>query len=103
VGAKTLKLIGGIDMLGEGIFVLIVSLSGDYKDDEYIANFIDCTIAMEYFKENCSQHKAARCISEQYINLPDDRVTKDSFSFVITEPQSCGFIGVDTRKKFLKD
>jgi len=103
VGAKTLKLTGVTNMIGEGIFVLIVSLSGDYKDDEYIANFIDCTIAMEYFKENCSQHKAARCISEQYINLPDDHVTKDPFSFVITEPQSCGFVGLDTRKKFLKD
>ena len=90
-------------MVGEGIFVLIVSLSGNYKDDEYVANFPNCISAMQYFKENCSQHKAARCISEQYANLPDDHVTKDPFSFVITEPQSCGFIGVDTREKFLKD
>ena len=84
-------------MIGEGIFVLIVSLSGDYKDDEYVANFKDCTIAMEYFKQNCSQHKAARCISEKYAKLPDDYKTKDLFSFVITEPQSCGFVGLETR------
>jgi hypothetical protein len=35
--------------------------------------------------------------------LPADHVTVNAFSFDITEPQSCGFIGVDTRKKFLED
>ena len=43
------------------------------------------------------QHKAARCISEKYAKLPDDYKTKDLFSFVITEPQSCGFVGLETR------
>ena len=91
-------------MIGEGIFVLIVSLSGDYKDDEYVANFTNCTIAMEYFKENCSQHKAARCISEQYANLPDDHVPPTPFDFdTIRESQSCGFVGLETRNIFLKE
>jgi len=103
VGAKTLKLIGGTDMLGEGIFILVVSLSGSYTDNKYVGNFPNCISAMQYFEEHCSQHKAASCILEKYANLPDDHVSRNAFSFSIKEVQSCGFVGVETREKFLKD
>ena len=69
-------------MISEGLFILAVSLSGDYKDLEYIGNFPNCIIAMKYFKENCS---------------PPDHVDVNPFKFDIKTQQSCGFVGVDTR------
>ena len=84
-------------MLGEGLFILAVSLSGDYKDLEYIGNFPNCIIAMKYFKENCSRHKAASCTLKEYTLLPPDHLDVNPFKFDIGTQQSCGFIGVDTR------
>jgi len=85
-------------MLGEGIFVLIVSLSGDYKDDQYVANFPNCVLAMQYFKENCSEHKAASCLLKEYTLLPPNHLDINPFDFdTIKEGQSCGFVGLDTR------
>jgi len=45
-------------MLAEGIFILTVSLSGNYDDLEFVGYFNDCPTAMIYFKENCSKHIA---------------------------------------------
>ena len=90
-------------MLGEGLFILAVSLSGDYTDMKYISNFPNCTIAMQHFKEHCSKYKAASCTTQKYTMLPADHVTVNAFDFDIKDIQSCGFVGVDTRKKFLKD
>jgi len=90
-------------MLGEGLFILAVSLSGDYKDLEYIGNFSNCIIAIKYFEENCSQHKAASCTLKEYTLLPPDHVEVNPFKFDIGTQQSCGFIGVDTRETFTKD
>ena len=46
IASDTLKirnlLIGGFDMLGEGLFILAVSLSGNYNDLEYVGNFDNC-------------------------------------------------------------
>jgi len=103
VGAKTLKLTGVTNMLGEGLFILAVSLSGDYKDLEYIGNFPNCIIAMKYFKENCSRHKAASCTLKEYTLLPPDHLDVNPFKFDIGIQQSCGFIGVDTRETFTKE
>ena len=85
-------------MLAEGLFILTVSLSGNYDDLEYVGNFDNCTIAMQYFKENCSQHKAASCTLKEYTLLPPNHVDINPFDFdTIREGQSCGFVGVDTR------
>ena len=89
-------------MLGEGLFILVVSLSGSYTDNQYVGNFPNCTIAMEYFKENCKQFKASSCILEQYANLPKGHVSLSAFDFNIKDRQSCGFVGVDT-STFTKD
>ena len=91
------KLIGGINMIGEGLFILTVSLSGDYTDMKYIANFPNCIIAMQHFKEHCSEYKAASCTLKEYTMLPPNHSHINSFDFDIKEVQSCGFIGVDTR------
>jgi hypothetical protein len=84
-------------MIGEGVFILAVSLSGNYTDMKYISNFPNCTIAMQHFKEHCSEYKAASCTFKKYTILPSDHVTVNSFDFDIKDIQSCGFIGVDTR------
>ena len=91
-------------MLGEGIFILVVSLSGSYTDNQYVGNFPNCIIAMQYFKEHCSEHKAASCLLKEYSNIPPDHVPPIPFDFdTIRESQSCGFVGVETRNIFLKD
>ena len=89
--------IGVISMLAEGIFVLAVSLSGNYTDMKYIANFLNCDLAMKYYSENCSEYKAASCTLKEYTILPSDHKTINPFDFKIKDIQSCGFIGVDTR------
>jgi hypothetical protein len=58
---------------------------------------------MQHFKEHCSKYKAASCTTQKYTMLPADHVTVNAFDFDIKDIQSCGFVGVDTRKKFLKD
>ena len=85
-------------MLAEGIFILTVSLSGNYNDLEFVGYFNDCPTAMIYFKENCSEHKAASCLLKEYSNIPPDHKPTSQFDFdTIREGQSCGFVGVDTR------
>tara|TARA_R110002073_G_scaffold81315_2_gene195246 strand:+ start:3154 stop:3435 length:282 start_codon:yes stop_codon:yes gene_type:complete len=87
-------------MLAEGLFVLTVSLSGSYNDLEYVGNFINCDVAMQYFEENCSEHKAASCTLKEYTLIPPDHVSPSQFDFdslSANESRSCGFIGVDTR------
>ena len=102
IASDTLKirllLIGGFNMLAEGLFVLTVSLSGNYNDLEFVGYFNDCPTAMIYFKENCSEHKAASCLLKEYSNIPPDHKPPSQFDFdTIREGQSCGFVGVDTR------
>jgi len=84
-------------MIGEGLFILAVSLSGDYTDMKYISNFPNCIIAMQHFKEHCSEYKAASCTLKEYTMLPPNHLDINSFDFDIKEVQSCGFVGVDTR------
>ena len=85
-------------MLAEGIFILTVSLSGNYDDLEFVGYFNDCPTAMIYFKENCSEHKAASCLLKEYSMIPKNHVDPSPFDFdTIKEGQSCGFVGVDTR------
>ena len=84
-------------MLAEGLFILTVSLSGNYDDLEYVGNFIDCPTAMIYFKENCSEYKAASFTTKKYTMLPPNHLDVNSFDFDIKEVQGCGFVGVDTR------
>lgn len=86
--------------LTEGAFILTVSLSGNYNDLEFVGYFDDCETAIEYYYKNCSEYQAASCLLPEYSNLPGDHL--DVFGFEITEPQSCGFVGVDTRS-FTKD
>ena len=77
-------------------FVLLVSLSGNYKDERIAGNFIDCKEAMQYYKQQCNDHKAARCLRVEDIDITSYK--EDTlFGFKIKEKQSCGFVGVDNR------
>jgi len=84
-------------MLAEGLFILTVSLSGDYTDLEYVGNFIDCPTAMTYYDEYCGDYKAASCLLKEYSLLPTNHIDSNPFDFKIKESQSCGFVGVDLR------
>tara|TARA_R110000787_G_scaffold279346_2_gene389443 strand:- start:93 stop:362 length:270 start_codon:yes stop_codon:yes gene_type:complete len=88
-------------MLGEGLFILAVSLSGDYTDMKYISNFPNCKLAMQYYSENCNEYKAASCTLKEYTMLGAD-YTDEVFDFDINDHQSCGFIGLDMRT-FIKE
>jgi hypothetical protein len=87
-------------MLAEGLFILTVSLSGNYDDLEFVGYFNDCNVAMQYYKENCSEHKAASCLLKEYSNIPPDHVSPSQFDFdslSSNESMSCGFVGVDPK------
>ena len=87
-------------MLAEGLFILTVSLNGNYEDLEFVGYFNNCNVAMQYFKDNCSEHKAASCTLKEYTLIPHDHVSPSQFDFdslSSNESQSCGFVGVDTR------
>ena len=78
-------------------FVLIVSLSGDYKDDRIAGHFFNCEQAMYYYEQQCNDHKAARCVMKEQVDKISLKVFEDTFDFAIKERQSCGFVGVDTK------
>ena len=85
-------------MLAEGLFILTVSLSGNYDDLEFVGYFNDCPSAMVYYDEHCNQYKAASCLLKEYSMIPKNHVSPSQFDFdTIKEGQSCGFVGVDTR------
>lgn len=75
-------------------FVLMVSLSGNYKDERIAGHFLNCEQAMYYYSQVCNDHKAARCILKEHI----DKVSLETFDFDIKERQSCGFVGVQKEK-----
>ena len=92
-------------MLAEGLFVLTVSLSGNYDDLEFVGYFNDCNVAMQYYKDNCAEHMAASCTLKEYTLIPPDHVSRSQFDFdslSTNESMSCGFVGVDMRT-FTKD
>lgn len=85
-------------MLAEGLFILTVSLSGDYTDLQMVGFFNDCPSAMKYYDKHCNQYKAASCLLKEYSNMPSNHVDPSPFDFnTIKESQSCGFVGIDTR------
>ena len=89
--------------LTEGKYILTVSLSGKYNDLEFVGYFNDCDKAIQYYSQNCKEYIAASCLLKEYSNLPTSHPTDtELFTFDITEPQSCGFVGVQ-QFNFIKD
>jgi|TARA_R110000796_G_scaffold64443_6_gene149324 hypothetical protein len=89
-------------MLAEGMFILTVSLSGNYDDLQFVGYFNDCPSAMVYYEEHCNQYKAASCLLKEYSLLSKNHVEPSPFDFdTIKEAQSCGFVGLQNKDVFL--
>jgi len=79
--------------IGVGPYVLAVSYTGSYDDLKYVANFANCDIAYEYYKQNCKGANVMSCLLEEYSALPSSY--HEEFNYEPSDRQSCGFIGTD--------
>ena len=88
--------------IGVGDFVMAVSYTDSYDDLQYVAHFVNCDMAVDYFNMNCDGASIMMCQLEQYLYMPLNQVSDSSFDFEPTDRQSCGFVGVQ-KPKFTKD
>jgi hypothetical protein len=88
--------------VGVGNFVMAVSYTESYDDLQYVANFVNCDMALDYYEMNCATQGAMimMCQLEQYLYMPIDHVSDSSFDFEPTDRQSCGFVGVQQPKLY---
>jgi cell division protein FtsB len=89
--------------VGEGNFVMAVSYTESYDDLQYVANFADCDLALDYYNKNCTSAYIMACQLEEYLYLPMNHNVRNEFSsfdFEIDTKQSCGFVGVQKLPKF---
>ena len=87
--------------IGEGPFVMAVSYTESYDDLQYIANFANCDMALDYYKLNCGKAKIMMCQLEDKMYMPLDHDTSNEFSsfdFEIKTNQSCGFVSTFTKE-----
>ena len=90
------------DKVGVGNFVMAVSYTDSYDDLVYVANFVNCDMALDYYNMNCTDAKIMMCQLEQYLYMPIGHNSDSSFDFEPTDKQSCGFVGVQ-KPKFVED
>ena len=88
--------------VGEGPFVMAVSYTDSYKDLQYVANFVNCDMALDYYNLNCTSAKIMMCQNEDYLYMPIGHNSDSSFDFEPTDKQSCGFVGVQ-KPKFIEE
>ena len=88
--------------VGVGNFVMAVSYTESYNDLQYVANFVNCDMALDYYEMNCATQGAMimMCKLEEYLYMPIDHVSDSSFDFEPTDRQSCGFVGVQQPKLY---
>jgi hypothetical protein len=88
--------------VGVGNFVMAVSYTESYNDLQYVANFVNCDMALDYYEMNCATQGAMimMCQLEEYLYMPIDHVSDSSFDFEPTDRQSCGFVGVQQPKLY---
>jgi hypothetical protein len=92
------------DKVGVGNFVMAVSYTESYDDLQYVANFVNCDHAMDYYKMNCETKgaKIMMCQNEEFLYMPIDHNSDSSFDFEPTDTQSCGFVGLQ-KPKFVEE
>ena len=81
--------------VGDGAFVMAVSYTESYDDLQYVANFPDCDLALEYYNQNCTTANIMMCQLEDKLYMPmnhDTRNTFSTFDFEVNDSQSCGFV-----------
>jgi len=90
--------------VGVGNFVMAVSYTESYNDLQYVANFVNCDMAMDYYNDNCASQGAMimMCQLEDYLYMPIGHNSDSSFDFAPTDKQSCGFVGVQ-KPKFIEE
>ena len=88
--------------VGVGNFVMAVSYTDSYDDLQYVANFANCDMAMDYYNQNCKEAKIMMCQLEQYMYMPIGHNSNAPFDFEPTDKQSCGFVGVQ-KPKFIEE
>ena len=81
-----------------GPFVMAVSYTESYDDLQYVANFVNCDMALDYYNNNCTSAKIMMCQLEEYLYMPIGHNSDSSFDFEPTDKQSCGFVGVQKPK-----
>ena len=86
--------------VGVGNFVMAVSYTESYDDLFYVANFVNCDMAMDYYNNNCASQGAMimMCQLEDKLYMPIGHNSDSSFDFEPTDKQSCGFVGVQKPK-----
>ena len=86
--------------VGVGNFVMAVSYTESYDDLVYVANFVNCDMAMDYYNNNCASQGAMimLCQLEDKLYMPIGHNSDSSFDFAPTDKQSCGFVGVQKPK-----
>jgi hypothetical protein len=82
--------------VGVGNFVMAVSYTESYDDLQYVANFVNCDMALDYYNLNCGKASIMMCQLEEYLYMPIDHKSDTPFDFEPTDKQSCGFVGVQT-------
>jgi ABC-type multidrug transport system fused ATPase/permease subunit len=88
--------------VGVGNFVMAVSYTDSYNDLQYVANFVNCDMALDYYNMNCTNAKIMMCQNEDYLYMPIGHNSDSSFDFEPTDKQSCGFVGVQ-KPKFIEE
>ena len=88
--------------VGVGNFVMAVSYTDSYDDLQYVANFTNCDMALDYYNMNCTNAKIMMCQLEEYLYMPIGHNSDSSFDFEPTDKQSCGFVGVQ-KPKFIEE
>jgi hypothetical protein len=81
--------------VGVGNFVMAVSYTDSYDDLQYVANFVNCDMALDYYNLNCTNASIMMCQLEEYLYMPIGHKSSVPFDFEPTDKQSCGFVGVD--------
>jgi len=87
--------------IGVGNFVMAVSYTDSYKDLQYVANFPNCTMAQNYYNQNCIDANIMICQLEEYLQLPESY--SQEFTYASTDKQSCGFVGVQQTHTFIEE
>ena len=81
--------------IGEGPFVMAVSYTESYDDLQYVANFANCDLALEYYNTKCTNAKIMMCQLEDKLYMPINHNSVNEFSsfdFEVDDSQSCGFV-----------
>ena len=81
--------------VGDGAFVMAVSYTESYDDLQYVANFPNCDLALDYYNQNCTSANIMACQLEDKLYMPinhEARNTFSTFDFEVNDSQSCGFV-----------